>query len=615
MEWVCFLPTGMIPKGMTKAYSYIRMSSAKQLQGDSLTRQLELSEAFAALHNLDLDTSLRDLGVSAFDGSNRERGALARFLTMVRNGEIERGSYLLVESLDRLSRDHVLKALRVFQDILEAGIIIATVADGYVYSEESVNDNWAQLVVSLAVMSRAHEESARKAQRLRSAWVAKRKQSEKKLTARVPSWLTLSADKTTFIVNERAIVVDRILEELASGIGRDKIARRLNADEIPPWGGGREWHGGTVQKVTDTEAVIGRFQAHRIEKTIIDGRIRRRRVPVGEPDDDYYPRIVSDDLWLRARRSSDIRARSGPGNAGGRRGTVFSNLMSGLVFCAACPSPMHYRDRGPRSVPCFRCSGERNGVCDNKTKIRYPDLERAVVKWAEFFEPAPQPVDEPAVEALASAERKRGELLQVIERLTDAIERGEPVQGRLAQRHADLAEAEIEVEQARRTISIAKSAMPLEERRGVIKRLRDADALPPEERYEARARANGVLSDLIRQIQCHQDGRVILHLDVFGENLIFEGGKPEVREWPVLPSSRLAGKQGWPLSPAPSLCSSRSMRSSRRSMATWSCRTYAIFCHRIWRTGRMRSRLPPTSPRSGRASWNRRPVRLESFRA
>lgn len=536
MEWVCFLPTGMIPKGMTKAYSYIRMSSAKQLEGDSLARQLELSEAFAALHNLDLDTSLRDLGVSAFDGSNRERGALARFLTMVRNGEIERGSYLLIESLDRLSRDHVLKALRVFQEILEAGIIIATVADGYVYSEESVNDNWAQLVVSLAVMSRAHEESARKAQRLRSAWVAKRKQSEKKLTARVPSWLTLSEDKTTFIVDEdRKKLVIRILEELAAGIGRDKIARRLNAENIPPWGHGREWHGGSVQKVTDTEAVIGRFQPHRMEKAIVEGRMRSRRVPVGEPRDDYYPRIVSDDLWLRARRSSDIRARSGPGNAGGRRGTVFSNLMSGLVKCAACESPMNYRDRGPRSVPCFRCSGERNGTCGNKTKPRYPDLEAAVVKWAEFFEPAPQPIDEPAVEALASAERKRGELLQVIERLIDAIERGEPVQGRLAQRHADLAEAENEIMEARKAISVAKSTMPLEERRGVIHRLRDADALPPDERYEARARANGVLRDLIREIRCHPDGRAVLHLDVFGEHVIFEGAKPEVPEWPVLP--------------------------------------------------------------------------------
>jgi DNA invertase Pin-like site-specific DNA recombinase len=132
----------------TKAYSYIRMSSERQLTGDSLARQEEMRDAFVAEHDLELDDTLRDLGVSAFDGSNRERGALANFLRKVRDGEIESGSYLLVESLDRLSRDHVLKALRVFQDILEAGIKIATIADGYIYSEETINRDWTQLVVA-----------------------------------------------------------------------------------------------------------------------------------------------------------------------------------------------------------------------------------------------------------------------------------------------------------------------------------------------------------------------------------------------------------------------------------------------------------------------------------
>ncbi|RYE30330.1 MAG: recombinase family protein, partial [Hyphomicrobiales bacterium] len=407
---------------MIKAYSYIRMSSGRQLKGDSLVRQLGLSEAFAGLHNLDLDTGLRDLGVSAFDGSNRETGALAAFLQKVRAGEIERGSYLLVENLDRLSRDHVLKALRVFTDIIEAGIVLATVADGYIYSEETITKDWTQLIVSLAVMSRAHEESARKAGNLRQAWIRKRTNQNRKMTSRAPSWLTLSDDKQTFIENpDRVRLVIEILEDLASGIGRDKIARRLNARREPTWGGGREWHGGTVQKVTDSEAVIGRFQPHRMETSIVGGVKRQKRIPVGEPIEDYFPRIVSDDLWQRARASSDSRARSGPGNAGGRRGTVFSNLLSGLTRCASCGSPMNFRDRGSRSTVVLICSGSRNGVCENHARVPYPALERSVVDWAMFHEPAPAPVDEPAVEELAAAERRVGDLKAIIERLTVAI--------------------------------------------------------------------------------------------------------------------------------------------------------------------------------------------------
>lgn len=521
---------------MIKAYSYIRMSSGRQLKGDSLARQLELSEAFAALHDLDLDTSLRDLGVSAFDGSNRETGALAAFLRKVRAGEIERGSYLLIESLDRLSRDRVMKALRVFQDILEAGIVIATVADGHVYSEESVDENWTQLIVSLAVMSRAHEESARKADRLRAAWKRKRQQSERKLTARAPSWLKLSADRTTFeIIPERKAVVVRILEELASGIGRDKIARRLNAEGVLPWGGGREWHGGTIQKVTDTAAVIGRFQPHRLETTIVGGLKRQRRIPVGEPIEGYFPRIVSDDLWQQARAASDCRSRAGPGNAGGRRGTVFSNLLSGLPRCASCGSPMNYRDRGLRSTVVFICSGHRNGSCENGARIPYPPLERAVVDWAMFHEPAPAPVDEPAVEELATAERRMGEIKAIVERLTVAIENGEAIEpGRLAQRRDEMRELQTQVAAARRKITRRKGEVPVEQRRGVIAAVERVSGEPDEVRFATRAAANQGLRDLISEVRCHSDGSVVLHLPTYGEHVVFEGGRPEIKTWEVM---------------------------------------------------------------------------------
>ena len=54
---------------MPKAYSYIRFSSTKQISGDSLDRQIRLSEEYAAKNGLELDTSLnlRDLGISAYD--------------------------------------------------------------------------------------------------------------------------------------------------------------------------------------------------------------------------------------------------------------------------------------------------------------------------------------------------------------------------------------------------------------------------------------------------------------------------------------------------------------------------------------------------------------------
>ena len=90
---------------MPTAYSYIRFSTPEQLKGDSLRRQLDLSEKYAIENGLELDTTLklRDLGLSAYHKVNVEKGALGVFFEAIKDGRIKRGSYLLVESLDRLS--------------------------------------------------------------------------------------------------------------------------------------------------------------------------------------------------------------------------------------------------------------------------------------------------------------------------------------------------------------------------------------------------------------------------------------------------------------------------------------------------------------------------------
>jgi hypothetical protein len=49
-------------------FSYVQMSTATQLQGDSLRHQTQLFEQYSAEHGLDLDEDA--IGVSAFDGSN-----------------------------------------------------------------------------------------------------------------------------------------------------------------------------------------------------------------------------------------------------------------------------------------------------------------------------------------------------------------------------------------------------------------------------------------------------------------------------------------------------------------------------------------------------------------
>src|SRR5262245_29447078 len=110
------------------AYSYIRFSYSGQAGGDSLRRQTDGSaERFCEKHGLRLDATLtlRDLGVSAFKGKQRsDKHDLGKFLDLVRRGRIAPGSYLIVENLDRLSREDERKALRLWMDLLDAGVNI-----------------------------------------------------------------------------------------------------------------------------------------------------------------------------------------------------------------------------------------------------------------------------------------------------------------------------------------------------------------------------------------------------------------------------------------------------------------------------------------------------------
>src|SRR4051812_20719638 len=179
---------------MPKAYSYIRWSRPEQARGDSLRRQLEPSHSYCREHGLDLDESFRDPGVSAYRGKNRTEGALAAFINAIDQVKIAPGSYLLIESLDRLSREEVLVALELFMGIIRRGVKIVTLLDGHRYDRESLNANPAMLMVSIVEMMRAHEEPRTKGERVARANENKCKRARDDLvpiTAMCPGWLRL----------------------------------------------------------------------------------------------------------------------------------------------------------------------------------------------------------------------------------------------------------------------------------------------------------------------------------------------------------------------------------------------------------------------------------------
>ena len=370
---------------MTKAYSYIRFSSVKQQKGDSVERQTKLSENYAAKHGLALDTeeSMRDLGISAYDRSNLKKGALGQFLQRVEENRIPRGSYLLVESLDRLSRDKVMDALAIFLSILKAGIIIVTLADDQVYSQERANDNLVSLIMSIVIMSRANEESAMKSMRIRSSWDAKRKNIEnKRLTARCPYWLKpAEGDKGFEFIAERVEVVRRIFQMSRDGIGNSTIVKTLNIENVPLFSDkSNGWQTSYVQKTLSNHAIFGELQLN-LQR---DGEM----TPVAVIPD-YYPAIMSKEECLIAASTRAARSTRG----GVSKGKHLSNLFSGLLRCGYCGGPMNmggYSKKlsgGARKLSKYiACSNARRGLGCKFVQWEYTDFENLVLRFCKAID-------------------------------------------------------------------------------------------------------------------------------------------------------------------------------------------------------------------------------------
>ena len=143
------------------AYSYIRFSTRAQSDGDSERRQNEAAESWCKRNGVahDKNTTLRDLGKSAFLGTHRtnpDRFALAAFLKLVEAGKVPRGSALIVESLDRLSREHIRPALTLLLNLIEAGIRVVQLIPVETIYDEAVEP--MSLMMAIMELSRGHSE-------------------------------------------------------------------------------------------------------------------------------------------------------------------------------------------------------------------------------------------------------------------------------------------------------------------------------------------------------------------------------------------------------------------------------------------------------------------------
>jgi DNA invertase Pin-like site-specific DNA recombinase len=383
-----------------KAYSYLRFSTPEQMKGDSFRRQTSLALAYVKQHGLTLDEELtfHDLGVSAFRGSNAEAGRLADFREAVQAGRVQPGSYLLVESLDRISRMAPRKAIRVLEEIIDLGIVVVTLNDNRLYTPGVIDSDPMALIMAILTFTRANKESETKSRRIKQAWIGKREAvaSGLKLTAMAPPWLKLNSDRKGFtVIEERAELVREIFRSFAAGAGLEGIAKDLNERGVPVFGRGKQWHRTYIAKLRNNPAVIGTLVPYQTSHATG----KKVRLPQ-EPLVGYYPAVVDQELFDTVQAAASERAPKVPVKA------VLRSILAGLTKCPSCGASMTRVSKGSgvkSGKPKLVCTKAKSGAGCQYRSVPLEDVERVVRGNIEPLLAMPPLVDESAEDQVQSA--------------------------------------------------------------------------------------------------------------------------------------------------------------------------------------------------------------------
>lgn len=329
-----------------KCYPYVRFSSTRQEDGSTRARQNELIDAFVAKHGLEVDRHLEDPKTSGFRGLNATEGVLGQFLHQVRLGEIEKGSYLLIENFDRLSRDKIVRSNQIFSDLLMAGIRIVILDANKIYERDNLNlGDWVNALVEFG---RANAESKRKSDFSIDAWNRNREKmrSGEIVTKKVPTWLKVEND--AFIIDVEKVHRINTLFKLSLSSGLQEATKKYNElfDEK------LAIH--QSQYLLSNRKLIGE---HTPQKIHYDENGNLKRKDEGEAISNYYPAVVDEKLFYQVQEV--IRSRK---PFSGRYSNQRYNVFRDLIYCKWCGGTIRYMNKGERDY--FICTNSMTGKCD-----------------------------------------------------------------------------------------------------------------------------------------------------------------------------------------------------------------------------------------------------------
>lgn len=359
-----------------RAACYCRVSTDKEEQLESLSKQIEFFENFTKSKEHELYKIYVDEGISGKQLKNR-----TQFIQMLKDAEHRRFDIIYVKDISRFARNTE-DFLHNIRKIKNLGLNIY-----FITNNLDVQEGSEFYLTMLAAI--AQEESAKLSERVKFG---------KNITAkngRVPNFVFGydKIDKYTLVPNEaEARVVNKIFDLFVNQkYGTSRIASYLNDHNIiTKKNKQRNWHQVVVAQILRNEIYIGKVINKKSEVTdFITGK--RREIPRESQIIIERPefRIITDEMFYKAQELLEVRRDTF--HLLNKKESV-KYPFSNLIKCAECGYTFRrcqrqYAENG-KVYKWWTCSiRNAKGVnaCSNKINVDEEVLESAVLQFLGQF--------------------------------------------------------------------------------------------------------------------------------------------------------------------------------------------------------------------------------------
>lgn len=331
-----------LPQGWTEAAIYLRLSSADgpSAESDSIQNQRAYLTNWAQENGFVITREFVDDGHT---GTDFDRPGFQELNASLLDGSVR---CVIVKDLSRLGRNYAETGRYLEQIFPRMGIRFVAVNDQYDSAKNT--DTVQQMAVFKNVFNDFYAADA--SAKVRTSLGILKRQG-KFLGRQAPYGYRIDpADKYHLLPDEEtAPVVRRIFRLFLGGSSRTAIAKQLNREEIPSPAAQKGmtdksrtftglWNAETIRRILSHPVYQGDM-AQQFTRTINYKVHKRRRV---DPEDwvvvqDTHEPLVSREDFELAQQMLSVRT---------YETTDHAHLLTGIVYCADCGSPMYAKKRG-----------------------------------------------------------------------------------------------------------------------------------------------------------------------------------------------------------------------------------------------------------------------------